>query len=211
LISSPCLPHWQRRDWTSSVRFRRGHPSQRALVEFKDIQGLEVAKMKASIEIAANVVIILLAVVIGSVFLNDRFGTPGPEPNQVKAGDRLVGLDGWDWGAHDRTLLLVLRKGCHFCEDSAPFYQRLVAKQQQDGSNTVIVAAFPDTADAVKEVVQSERLGVQALAQVPLEKLKVSGTPTLVLVDRNGTVLSTWIGMLSPRQELEVISAISPR
>jgi len=166
--------------------------------------------MKAKVEVAANVVVILLAVVIGSVFLKERFAAPGPEPNEVKAGDRLIGLDGWDWGEHDRTLLLVLRKGCHFCEDSAPFYQRLVAKQQQDSPNTAIVAAFPDAVDAAKEVVQSERLGVQVLPGVPLQTLKVSGTPTLLLVDRSGTVLNTWIGVLSPRQELEVMRASLP-
>jgi len=163
--------------------------------------------MKAKIEVVANVVVILLAVVIGSVFVKDRFSTPGPEPNEVKVGDRLASLDGWDWGAHDRTILLVLRKGCHFCEDSAPFYHRLVAQQKQDGSNTVIVAVFPDTADSVKEVVQSEGLGVHALGGVPLERLKVSGTPAILLVDRGGTVLNAWIGMLSPRQELDVMRA----
>ncbi len=163
--------------------------------------------MKTKIEVVANVIVILLAVVIGSVFLRDRLSSPARESNEVKAGDRLPSLDGWDWGAHDRTLVFALRKGCHFCEDSAPFYQRLVARHQQDGSNTAILAVFPDAADAAKDVVQSEGLGVQALAGVPLERLKVSGTPTLLLVDRSGTVLKAWIGMLSPRQELEVMRA----
>ena len=45
------------------------------------------------------------------------------------------------------------------------------------------------------------------LREMPLIKLKISGTPTLMLVDRSGTVLNAWIGMLSPRQELEVIRA----
>jgi len=93
------------------------------------------------------------------------------------------------------------------CEDSAPFYQRLIAQQQQGGSNSTIVAVFPDTADTVKEVVQSEGLRVRALAGVPLERLKIAATPTLLVVDRNGTVLNAWIGMLSPRQELEVMRA----
>ena len=163
--------------------------------------------MKGKIEAVANVIVIVLAVVVGSVFLKDRWSTVAPESNEVKAGDKLANLDGWDWGAHDQTLVLGLRKGCHFCEDSAPFYQRLNAQQQQGGSNSSIVAVFPDTADAVKEVVQSEGLGVHALAGVPLEKLKISATPTLLLVDRNGTVLNAWIGVLSPRQELEVIRA----
>ena len=165
--------------------------------------------MKAKIEVVANVAVILLAVVIGSVYLRDRFSAHGPEPNEVKAGDRLARLDGWDWGAHDRSLVLVLKKGCHFCEDSAPFYQRLAAQQQEARSNTAIVAVFPDAADAVKEAVQAEALGVHALAGVPLEKLKVSGTPSVLLVDRNGTVVNVWIGMLSPRQELEVMRAVA--
>ena len=89
--------------------------------------------MKARLEVVTNVVVILLAVVIGSIYLKDRFSTPSPQTDEVKAGDKLASLDGWDWGAQDRTLVLVLRKGCHFCEDSAPFYQRLVAQQQQAG------------------------------------------------------------------------------
>src|SRR3984893_2432806 len=162
--------------------------------------------MKGKIEAAGNIIVIVLAVVVGSVFLKDRLSTVAPESNEVKAGDKLASLDGWDWAAHDQTLVLGLRKGCHFCEDSAPFYQRLTA-QQQGGSNSTIVAVFPDTADAVKEGVQSEGLRVHALAGVPLERLKISGTPTLLLVDRSGTVMNAWIGLLSPRQELEVMRA----
>jgi hypothetical protein len=163
--------------------------------------------MKGKIEVAANIIVIVFAVVVGSVFLKDRFSSVPPEPDSVKAGDRFANLDGWDWGAHDQTLVLALRKGCHFCEDSAPFYQRLVAQQQQGGAHSTIVAVFPDSADTVKQVVQSEGLGIHALGGVPLEKLKISATPTLLLVDRSGTVRNAWIGMLSPRQELEVMRA----
>jgi len=160
--------------------------------------------MKTKIEAIANTAVIIVAVVVGSVFLKDRFSAPPPESVTVKARDKLPNLDGWDWAAHDQTLVLFLRKGCHFCEDSVPFYQRLIAQQQQ---GSTIVAVFPDTADVVKEVVQSEGLRIHALAGVPLERLKIDATPTLLLVDRNGTVLNAWIGMLSPRQELEVMKA----
>jgi thioredoxin-related protein len=163
--------------------------------------------MKTKIEFVANVVVILLAVVIGIVFIKDRFAPSSAGPIEVKAGDKLAKIDGLDFGANDETLLLVLRKGCHFCEDSAPFYQRLVTQQKQSGSHASIVAVFPDAADVAKEVVQSEGLGVQAISGVPLEKLNVNGTPTLLLVDSTGKVLKAWMGMLSPRQELEVIKA----
>ena len=164
-------------------------------------------EMKGKIEVAANIVVIVFAVIVGSVFLKDRFSNVAPEPDFVKAGDKFANLDGWNWGAHDQTLVLALRKGCHFCEDSAPFYQRLAAQQQKGGSDSSIVAVFPDSAATVNEVVQSEGLGVQAVAGVPLEKLKISATPTLLLVDRSGIVRNAWIGMLSPRQELEVMRA----
>lgn len=165
--------------------------------------------MKARIEVVANVVVIVLAIVMGSVYLRDRFSAHGPGPSEVKAGDKLPRMGDWDWSAHDRTLVLVLRKGCHFCEDSAPFYQRLATQQQEARSSIAIVAVFPDTADAVREVVKTEALRFPALAGVPLERLKVAGTPSVLLVDRSGTVLNTWMGMLSPKQELEVMNAVA--
>jgi thioredoxin-related protein len=165
--------------------------------------------MKTKIEFVANAVVILLAVVIGIVFIKDRFAPSSSEPIEVKVGDKVARIEGWDFGAHGETLMLVLRKGCHFCEDSAPFYQRLVTQQRQSGSHASIVAVFPDPADVAKEVVQSEGLAVEAISGVPLERLNVNGTPTLLLVDRTGMVLKAWMGVLSPRQELEVMRAVA--
>jgi hypothetical protein len=167
------------------------------------------AAMKAKIEVVANVLVILLAVVIGSVYLRDRLSVHGSAPNEVKAGDRLPRLAGWDWSAHDRSLVLVLKKGCHFCEDSAPFYQRLAAHQRAEAKDVAIVAVFPDNPDAVREAVQTDGLVVHVLPGVPLEILKVSATPSVLLVDKSGTVLNAWIGMLSPKQELEVMRALA--
>lgn len=129
--------------------------------------------MKAKIEVVANLTVVLLALVVGSIFVKDRFFNPRLQVNEVKAGDRLAHLDGLDWGAHDRTLILVLRKGCHFCEDSVPFYQRLLATQREDGSTAALIAVFPDTEEAVKEVIKSQGLDIRALPSVSLEGLAV--------------------------------------
>src|SRR5258708_12807166 len=123
-------------------------------------------EMKGKIEGEANVIVIVLAVLVGSVFLKDRLSTVAPESSAVKAGDKLANLDGWDWGAHDQTLVLALRKGCHFCEDSVPFYQRLDTHQQQGGPNSSIVAGFPYKTHTVTDVLQSDRLGLHALSGV---------------------------------------------
>jgi hypothetical protein len=42
--------------------------------------------MKSKLEVAANVAVIVLAVVIGTVFLIDRLAKHGPDPNEVKVG-----------------------------------------------------------------------------------------------------------------------------
>ena len=94
--------------------------------------------MRPRLELVTNIIVILVAVAIGSVYLKDRFAAPSPQTDEVKASDKLASLEGWDWGTQDRTLVLVPRKGCHFCEDSSPSYQRLIA-QQQAGSKAAVV------------------------------------------------------------------------
>ena len=165
--------------------------------------------IKVKIEQIANIAVIVLALVVGSLFLRDRLFNQDPQPNQMKVGDKLPTLNGWDWSTHERTLVLVLRKGCHFCEDSAPFYQRLAVMQKQGVTTSPIVAVFPDSADVVMHLVQSEGLEFQTVSGVSLEELKIPGTPTLLLVDKRGNVVNAWIGVLSPRQELEVIKAMA--
>jgi hypothetical protein len=93
--------------------------------------------MKSKLEVAANVAVIVLAVVIGTVFLIDRLAKHGPDPNEVKVGDQLPDLHAYNWKAHDRTLVLALRSGCHFCEASMPFYRRL-AKLNNPTSSALI-------------------------------------------------------------------------
>ena len=65
------------------------------------------------------------------------------------------------------------------------------------------MAVFSDPADTAKAVAKSEGLTAHVLAGIPLEKLKISGTTTIVLVDRSGIVLNAWIGVASA-------SAVSP-
>ena len=51
-----------------------------------------------------------------------------------------ISLSGIDWSRSERTLLLALSTTCHFCSESAPFYQKL-EQQKRDGVR--LVALFP--------------------------------------------------------------------
>lgn len=164
---------------------------------------------KHKVEVAANVVVILLAAVIGSVFLVDRFASHGPDPNEVKAGDQLPGLDAYKWNAHDRTLVLALRSGCHFCEASMPFYRKLAKLEQSNQIGAHLIAVFPDGPAIVRQVVETQQLTIEVLPGTELGQMKVQATPTLMLVDEQGRVSKVWMGELPAAEEAGVIAAIS--
>ncbi len=165
--------------------------------------------MKNRVEVAANVVVIVLAVVIGAVFLKDRFATPGLGPNEVKASDQLPGLLAYNWKAHDRTLVLALRSGCHFCEASMPFYRKLAQLEQSNQIGVHLIAVFPDAPAVVRQVVEAQQLTIEVVPGFELGQVKVQATPTLILVDEQGRVSKVWMGLLPAAEEAEVIAAIS--
>ena len=165
--------------------------------------------MKERLEVAANIVVIIVACIIGGYFLKERFAPPKTLASSLKAGDHLAGLAAYDWKTHDRTLVLALRKGCHFCEDSMPFYRKLANLEESHRIDTHLIAVFPDDASTVRQLVQKEQLSVQSLPAVALDQIKVQGTPTLILVDQQGRVSKVWEGELAVPGEEEVIAAIS--
>ncbi len=165
--------------------------------------------MKNKVEVAANVIVILLAVVIGSVFLKGRFASPGLGPNEVKAGDQLPGLHAYNWKAHERTLVLALRNGCHYCEASMPFYRSLAKLERSNQLGAHLVAVFPDDPAVVRQVLETQQLMIEALPAFELSQVRVQATPTLMLVDEQGRVSKVWMGELPAAEEAEVIAAIS--
>src|SRR4051812_14954155 len=89
------------------------------------------------IEVAANVAIIVAAVALTSVLAKRYFfapvlplAAPSAAAANIPTGAKADFIN-VDWGKSDRTLLLVLQAGCHFCTESAPFYQRLARETAQ--------------------------------------------------------------------------------
>ena len=122
-------------------------------------------------------------------------------------GRRLSAQDS-RWQKSDRTLVLVLRRGCHFCEESMPFYRKLSQLRSKNQIKANIVAEFPDDEASVRFLMKSQNLSFEAVPNVPTSQLLVDGTPTAMLVDRKGDVLQTWDGRLSTRQEEALVTAL---
>jgi len=164
--------------------------------------------MKMKLEAAANVTVILMALAVGGLVLT-RYVASARAPRSVAVGEHLAKLPGLDWNQHRRTLLLVLNTGCHFCQDSVPFYQKLAAAQRPGQSDLDIVAVFPNEAEMVNEFIAHEKLPIRSVPGIPVENLRVNATPTLILVNREGRVERSWVGFLTARQENDLVKLAS--
>jgi hypothetical protein len=152
-----------------------------------------------------------LLLIVGGKYLNNHL-FPQPASKQVKANDVLSPLRGYAWKLHPHTLVLALKSGCHYCEDSAPFYQKLVELEKSGKlGDTHILAIFPDPPTVVNKVLQTEGLDLQSIPSVPFSDFNIPATPTAILVDAKGKVVRVWRGELPSAEERRLLEAISPK
>ena len=110
----------------------------------------------------------------------------------------------------NRALVVAVAPGCHFCNDSIPFYKNLIDQRNQKNSGVKFIAAVPtnEKPEEAQKLVSEETQkfsagGAQPDAMVNLDfaAIKVPGTPTLMLVDNTGKVLDVWVGKLDSKGE----------
>jgi hypothetical protein len=160
------------------------------------------------IELLANVAIIAVAVLLGAALVR-QYLLPGGRDSaaspRIQKG-ATVAVPGVDWSKSNRTLILALQKGCHFCTESAPFYKRLAPAASE--KNVRVVAVLPQSPEVGRGYMADLGVPVSEVAQASLDSISVSGTPTLILVDDKGAVLDSWVGKLPAAGEDEVLSLI---
>jgi hypothetical protein len=102
------------------------------------------------------------------------------------------------------TLVAALQTTCKFCTDSMPFYRRLAS--QYEGRLHIVVVT-PNSAAATAEYLSGHDLVPSTtVPESPIDG--VTGTPTLLLVDDDGTISGTWRGRLNARGEEAVLVAL---
>jgi hypothetical protein len=159
------------------------------------------------LETLINVAIVLVAVAVGAVLVKPYLlKGSGQSPSGPEVGSKIE-LAGVDLSSEERTLVLVLQKGCHFCTESAPFYQRLAREAAARGGRVKLVAVMPNDAEEARRYLSDLDVPVELLAQARLSPLQVSGTPTLIMLNR-GTVSDVWVGALPPEREAEVLGKL---
>lgn len=166
-----------------------------------------MAAWHKSVELIANVAIILVAVLLGVILVNKYLQPADPaqvERRQIKPGTKLA-LTGVEWSESRRSLLMVLSTSCRYCTESAPFYQRLVAEKAKH-PDIDLVAVLPQNPAESQKYLSDLGIAVNAVKHATPASLGVSGTPTLILVDGSGSVINSWMGKLPAAVETEVIN-----
>ena len=129
--------------------------------------------------------------------------TPSPA-TRYSLGDEFV-VPGFRGGPNG-TMVIWLQTACRYCTDSLGFYRHLSTRPRDIG---VVVMGFEPTSVLV-EYAARHALEPDQVISVPIETVKLRGTPTVlfVLSDR---VRALWIGKLTPSEENQVLSYFRPR
>jgi peroxiredoxin len=120
---------------------------------------------------------------------------------------RVLPLQGVDWSEKDTTVVLYLSTTCRFCNESAPFYQRLIASKTE--RDFKLVAVLPQSIDEATKYLASHNIKVDQVVSTSLSPTGITGTPTLMLVTKSGVISDSWRGKLDETKENEVFAKLT--
>lgn len=165
-----------------------------------------MSKVYQKIELTANILIIVVALLIGGILVQRYFfsaAVPARAAKTPTVGAKISDAK-FDWSKSNKNVLLVLQKGCKYCTESAEFYKRLIQSAQD--KNVKITAVLPQSKEDAEKYLSD--LGVTGIEvkQSALDSLDVSGTPTIIIVNNNGEISNFWIGKLPSDKEEEVLN-----
>ncbi|MDX6385711.1 MAG: AhpC/TSA family, partial [Blastocatellia bacterium] len=120
------------------------------------------SKVRANIELTAQIIIALAVVVAAGALVKRSFfpGSGSPGLPRIAAGERLS-VPNVDWERNKKTLVFFLKKDCVYCTSSAPLYRQLI----QDASrlNVTSLAILPNTPDEARKYLQYLELPIENL------------------------------------------------
>lgn len=147
-----------------------------------------------------------MAIVVVAAVIVGNFVWSKIRPKQNVSGPVVgsaVSLAGVNWKENGSTLLMVLQKGCRFCEASAPFYQKL--HENRRGIEPRMLALVPGEETETSRYLSELKIPSDGVINTSLASINVAATPTLLLIDQTGHIKDVWVGKLDSDREKEVI------
>lgn len=186
-------------------------------------------KMFRKVQFLSNLATIVIALLLGFVVVKQSFLTPVPPENSVSSVKSIrtssqpvsiptnnspvsplgksIPISGIDWKKNKKTLVAYLSSNCRFCKESTPFYKRFL--KEHSAGEVKFMAVFPQPVEESKDYLKSSGIDIDDVYNAQFGSIGVTGTPTLLLVDENGTVSDVWKGKLSGDKESEVMSKLT--
>ena len=167
-------------------------------------------RIASRLETVANVAVIVAAMFVVAVAASRLWPHSHAAPVTYAPGEVMDVVPGVDYRASERTALVFVRSTCRFCTESMPFYEKMVA--QTKGSQQARVVAMSDEEIAVtRSYFARHNVPVQDVIKADAQRFRVAGTPTIIVVDRTGSVRGAWVGVLSNSAQGEVLKLLAPR
>jgi thioredoxin-related protein len=166
--------------------------------------------MRLRLETVTNVTIIVTGVLVSSLVLKTwtDSGRAQAMSQPYRAGDEIGRVQPVDFSRTARTVLLVVRSSCTFCSQSMPFYKRLAELRTKNGTSFHVVALTTEPIATGERYFSKNGISLDAVASYTDGEIRVRATPTLIVVDRHGRVIRSWVGLLSGIEEEEVIKSV---
>jgi thiol-disulfide isomerase/thioredoxin len=163
--------------------------------------------MKKTVDAVGSVLVIAIALLVGAAVVKSYFFAPDQPiitAEDLPPGTR-VPLPGVKWQA--RSVVLALSTRCHYCSEEAPFYRRLADSAASHGVQ--LVAVFPEAVEEGRKYLDGLGVAVGRIEQAHAVLRLVKGTPTVLIVDRDGKVEQSWRGQLRSDREAQVLAALA--
>lgn len=165
-----------------------------------------MASFEKRLEIAVNLAI-LCAFLMVAALAGQRLWqvhTTG-KTSEPHVGTK-VSVAGVDWASSGRTVVLALSTTCHYCSESAAFYRKLISEAVKH--RVPVVAVLPQPTAEGRSYLDALGLHVQDVLQTPLDAVDAAATPTLLVVDKSGSISKAWVGKLAPERESQVLASL---
>lgn len=171
--------------------------------------------MVRKIETWANISVIVAALIFCATIVKDRWiDKPAlPLTGYANTESRLLNtrleVPGVQWNEADKTLVMALSTQCHFCQESTPFYKALSTSKAVTSKRVAMMMVFPQPQSEAESFVRSKGIQTSGIFSLPLQRMGVSSTPTIFLVDRSGKVEKLWVGVLSEAQQKDLLGELA--
>jgi thiol-disulfide isomerase/thioredoxin len=168
---------------------------------------------RLNLETAANLAMLIAAIVVAVSYIHQQQRPRAAVRTAISRGDTIPAIQNMDLRKAANSIVVVARESCPYCVASMPFYKALATAARAKRADGHLQILFLTT-DPTEMATQYLRAGgvevdkIISLTADELDELNIQGTPTLLLVNRSGTVREVWVGKLDSERERAALAAL---